>query len=131
MMIEKCIKSISVIVVISALFMSVTGPAHATSCCSSWKEYFPLLGKSDFGLFNQAAHGNMEAKPVGTLNTWENRDSGNSGTVQFILRYQSENNECRKLWHILKFQQRPKQLWEVNVCKIGHSWILNQPPKRL
>lgn len=127
-MVGKLIKSISII---AALLMGATGFAHATSCCNSWKEYFPLLSGSDLGLFDHAAHGKMDAKPVGALNTWENKDTGNSGTVQFILRYKSENNECRKLWHIFTLPQKQKQLWEVNSCRIGQSWTVVQPPKRL
>lgn len=130
-MTEKKSKNISIIALIAAIFMGTSYSAHASSCCNSWEEYFPLLSGGDLDMLHMAAHDNMDAKPVGALNTWENKVSGNSGTVQFILRYRSENNECRKLWHILKFQEQSKQLWEINVCKVGHSWVLNQQPKRL
>lgn len=130
-MVSRYIKKSSVIAVVLAGIVAVYNPASASPCCEEWKKYFPELSGADFDLLNQAAHVKLDEAPVGALKSWANGDTGNSGTVQFILRYTSENTECRKLWHTMTSQPYEGEVWEVNSCKVRETWVLNQPPKRL
>lgn len=114
-----------------AFFASVPAAANATPCCNGWDALFPPLSESDFDKFSEAARNNLDRDSVGVLNSWENPQSGNSGTVQFILRYRSEGNECRKIWHVLMLSAEAEQVWEVNACKTHDGWQLAQPPKHL
>lgn len=120
--------------IISAIIAQVlgfSGQAYASSCCDDLNKYFQTLSTADLSLVDQAAQKTLAAKSVGAIHTWNNTETGHSGTVQFILRYRSEKTECRKLWYILDVPQNPEEVWEVNSCKVGHMWMLNQPPKSL
>lgn len=124
-------KKIFMIPLFAAFIASFTGAVNATPCCNGWDALFPPLGESDFDKFNEAARRNLDHDSVGVLNSWENPQSGNSGTVQFILRYRSEGNECRKIWHVLMLSAEAEQVWEVNACKNKDGWYLAQSPRHL
>lgn len=117
--------------VIVAPVLGFSGLSHASTCCGSLNKYFQSLSAEDLGLVDQAAQKTLDATSVGAIHAWENNQNGNSGTVQFILRYRSENTECRKLWYVLDVPQSPEEIWEVNSCKVGQKWTLNQSPKLL
>ncbi len=90
-----------------------------------------MLSPSDFPRLALAADGVMQSKSVGKLNAWNNPETGHAGTVQFILRYTSQGNECRKLWYINNTSADVRRVWEVNVCKFQSMWRLAQKPKKL
>lgn len=116
---------------IVALVLGFSALSYASTCCGSLNQYFQSLSTADLGLVEQAAQKILDAPSVGTIHAWENDENGNSGTVQFILRYRSENAECRKLWYVFDVPQSPEEIWEVNSCKVGQKWTLNQSPKLL
>lgn len=116
---------------IVASILGFLGPTYASTCCGSLNQYFQSLSSEDLRLLDQAAQKTLDATSVGAIHAWKNDKNGHSGTVQFILRYPSENTECRKLWYIFEVPQSPEEIWEVNSCKVGQKWTLNQSPKRL
>lgn len=118
----------------SAIFAPVlgfSGLSHASTCCGPLNQYFQSLSAGDLGLVDQAAKKTLDAPSVGAIHAWQNDENGHSGTVQFNLRYRSENTECRKLWYVLDVPQNLEEIWEVNSCKVGQNWTLNQSPKLL
>ena len=106
-------------------------PSNAASCCEELREHLSSLSESDFDQMSVAADGVMDSQSVGKLSAWENPETGHSGTVQFILRYRSQGNECRKLWYINKTSNDMRRTWEVNACLDQGAWRLSQKPKRL
>ncbi len=106
-------------------------PSNAASCCEELREHLSSLSVSDFDQMSVAADGVMDSQSVGKMNAWNNPETGHSGTVQFILRYRSRGNECRKLWYINETSSNTRVTWEVNACLDQDAWALSQKPKRL
>ena len=112
-------------------FGVASGPVSAASCCVGLRMHFAPLGNADFDRLNAAATTVVNSRSVGKLAVWSNPVSGDSGTVQFILRYASQRRECRKLWFINKILEKPEEHWEINACLVEGTWALSQPPKSL
>lgn len=96
----------------------------------SWDGYLPRLTKSDHALIHEVARDGMIGKPVGTISSWENTETGNSGTVELLSRYQQDGNECQELRHVIYQPNEERQVWEVGVCSIDGAWKWPQPPIR-
>jgi len=78
------------------------------------------LTKEDLEMVRQASaelYQNPKAT-VGMFNTWENPQSGNSGTVMLIKQFQAKGLECWRLRHnlMIKVGNTKRQI-EVSRCK--------------
>lgn len=73
----------------------------------------------------------MDNASAGVLSVWQNPRTGSSGSIQSIIRYQSEGNECRKLWFINRTDIGGRQVLEVNACQVEGMWELSQQLKEL
>lgn len=99
-----------------------------------WKDlndYFPGLTEKDMEIAGNEARVILKGKPVGTIVSWENPESGNAGTVQLISEFKWEGHNCRKVLHKLDLAKKANQNWEVSVCNIDGEWKWPTAPKRL
>lgn len=99
---------------------------------AGFMEIGPTLTKQDIKLAENAAREEMEGKPPGTVLSWTNPKSGNSGTVRLIRNRIWKNNKCRQVVHVFDIKNKEKQRWEFLVCLMkDNSWKWAVPPKRL
>lgn len=108
--------------------------AFTTVSEANWKgfdDYFPGLTDKDMEIAGNAARIDLTDKPIGTTLSWENTESGNSGTVQLINLYEWKGKPCRKLIHNLNLANKKIQGWKVGVCLIDDQWKWPEPPERI
>jgi surface antigen len=99
-------------------FISIVGLTVGTAeARQEWLGFLPPLTKADMELAQKAARVDMEGQPEGTALRWQNSESGNSGAVVLIRRYQSDGRECRRLQHHLKIKgEQDIRVLEVTIC---------------
>jgi surface antigen len=60
-----------------------------------------------------------ESVPVGTVETWSNADSGNTGSVQLVGAFEHKGLPCRRLQHDIKIKNVADPFrYIVDRCKI-------------
>ena len=78
----------------------------------------------DIEFMKETARQGMQDQPIDTVITWKNPESGNSGAVKLISRFQLEDRECMKNKHYILFQSGEKAVLEATVCRIEDGeWV--------
>jgi surface antigen len=103
-----------VILVIALVLSFAAAPAEAVQ---KWLGFLPPLTDEDMALAQNAAREGMAGQPEGTKLEWSNPESGNSGTVTLLQRYEVDQRECRKLEHGLKIKgESDRRIYIVTIC---------------
>ena len=79
---------------LAALLLAFVSIAEAR-----WVNVLPPVTADDVALMKEAARDRMDGQPEGTVNTWENPQSKNSGKVTLLKRTEEDGRECRLLRH--------------------------------
>jgi surface antigen len=58
-----------------------------------------------------------EQVPVGMTESWNNPQSGNSGTVKLIREFTQKGMPCRRLEHRIKLAREGERKYTMNRCK--------------
>ncbi len=78
------------------------------------------IEKKDLEMAERAAADiyTSETAAVGDLKSWDNEESGNSGTVQLINMFEYQGLPCRRMHHVieLKTERDPRQ-FTIDRCK--------------
>ena len=94
--------------------------------------FIPKLTIQDKLLANKAARENLTGKRAGTVASWKNDKSGNSGIAYLVKNYSLQSNSCREVVHTYNFKEEKRQRWRFMLCKMTDgSWKWPEPPKRL
>lgn len=124
-------KSILTLSTLVMVFLLGSNSSDAATCCNGLETHLTSLEASDFDKLKHASQEIMDSSSVGVLSVWANPSTGNSGSIQFILRYLSKGDECRLLWFINQTDRNGRQMWEVYACQVQGMWELSQQPKKL
>ena len=82
------------------------------------------MTSEDIEFMKETAREGMQDKPIDTVITWKNPESGNSGAVKLISRFHLEERECMKNRHYILFQSGEKVILEATVCRIEDGeWV--------
>ena len=84
------------------------------------------LSDEDLSLMSKAAREQMDGKPDGTVNSWSNPKSGNSGKATLNKTSIINGQTCRRVTHTIMTKQKPEPAsYFVNICKQPDgSWKL-------
>jgi surface antigen len=83
------------------------------------------LSQEDMDRMNTAAASlrEDESTPIGTSKTWQNPNSGASGTVTLLQRYQRQDMSCRKLRHDFRDIKAHASSFVFDICRTpGGEW---------
>jgi surface antigen len=86
----------------------------------------PFLNNDDFASADVATRKLMEPEPaaLGTVATWRNPASGNSGILTMGRAYEKDGNPCRTVsWHVA-FQEGHQHTVLLDTCRIKGIWKL-------
>lgn len=82
------------------------------------------MTSEDIEFMKETAREKMQDQPIDTVITWKNPESGNSGAVKLLSRFQLEDRECMKNKHYILFQSGEKAVLEATVCRIEDGeWV--------
>ncbi|TDI62072.1 MAG: hypothetical protein E2O91_02490 [Alphaproteobacteria bacterium] len=78
----------------------------------------------DIEFMKETAREGMQDQPIDTVITWKNPESGNSGAVKLLNRFQLEDRECMTNRHYVLFHSGYKRVFESTVCRIEDGeWV--------
>lgn len=115
------------------LAVFLIGPINSTYAqMGRYEGFAPNLTKRDIDLAKSTAREEMEGKAPGTVLSWTNPKSGNTGTVRLVRNFTRGTNNCRQVVHVFNIKDKENQRWEFVVCQMKNgSWKWPVPPKRL
>lgn len=98
-----------------------------------WSEgFWPELTEEDREIASKTAREDMNGKEPGTVLSWSNPDSGNTGTVRLVRNYTWQGHSCREVVHAFLPKNKNAQEWQMKLCRVEDgSWKWPEPPKRL
>lgn len=105
--------------------------AEPSSARSRWYSQLPDLTEEDADLARNAARVQLKGAEVGTVVSWSNEKSGNSGKVKLLERYQWEGHDCQRVAHLFSIRKDRDHAYEVHGCDIDGQWKWPIPPKLL
>ena len=111
----------------TALVATILVSAPANSQRRLMTEILPKeLTTEDIELMKETARSKMETEPVETVIKWKNPDSGNTGAVKLLRRFQLSDRECMTNRHYILFNSGEKRVYEFTVCREeGGDWVLD------
>lgn len=68
---------------------------------------FPKLSSTDLAMIRKIVREDFTTSPKGTMKSWNNPESTNSGTVTLLDRFTSIGRDCRRVQYFIK--PGPKQ----------------------
>ena len=78
----------------------------------------------DFDYMKEAAREKMQDQPVDTVITWKNPESGNTGAVKLLRRFNLQDRECMKNRHYVLYASGEREIFEFTVCREeGGEWV--------
>ena len=91
---------------LAAALLVATLAVPAQAQLSPFKRSGFELSQGDLEILGAAAQKLYldESVPVGTVETWSNPDSGNTGSVQLIGTFEHQGLPCRRLQHDIKIK---------------------------
>lgn len=98
--------------VFTLLAVMVAGTAQAR-----WVNVLPPVTKADVEMMKAAAREGMDGQPEGTVNTWANPESRNSGEVTLVRRFEEDGNECRILRHVVNVVRYSPWEQSTKICR--------------
>jgi surface antigen len=84
---------------IKALFFVVLGlvPASAQAqLLPTWEAHITLT-QQDLDLIRNTVTGQVHGKPTGTVASWSNPASGNSGSIKLVRKLRLNNQNCERV----------------------------------
>lgn len=80
----------------------------------------PHLTERDRALARETSQERLADAPEGTTLSWYNPESGNSGTVTLVRRFERQGRECHENRHDISFTDgaaRRQQQWTITICR--------------
>jgi surface antigen len=101
-----------------ALGTCLAAPPVAARMRSGYFDPNLNLSSDDIALMKSASRAEMDGKPDGTTNTWENLKSGNSGSATLVKTSVTNGQTCRRIQHtILPKGKTTPWSYLVNLCR--------------
>lgn len=82
------------------------------------------LTSEDIVMMRHQAREGLTGKEAGTVLTWRNDASGNSGDVKLEERFERDGNECRRISHGLMFKDGVRRTVKTVICRAGDGWAI-------
>ena len=57
--------------------------------------------------------------PIGQAEAWSNPNSGSSGTVTLLQRFQKGDMPCQKIRHAFLDKSANSSVFDINVCRVA------------
>ena len=110
---------------LASLFATVLFLSPVNAQYRGFTEILPEgMTSEDIEFMKAAAREGMQDQPIEAVIKWKNPESGNSGAVKLISRFQLEERECMKNKHYILFQSGEKVVLEATVCRIEDGeWV--------
>jgi surface antigen len=106
-----------------------------TSTVASDARYRDLdvgLRGDDTTMMTNAVRQGLDGRPVGTLKSWSNPETGSHGSVELIDQYELENRPCREVRHRFFTNAKGSKTYVVDVtaCQMADGeWKWPSAPK--
>lgn len=100
-----------------AMVVSLATLLYAGVAQARWVNVLPPVTKADVEMMREAARAGMDGQPEGTVNTWSNPQSRNSGEVTLVRRFQEDGRECRILRHVVNVVQYSPWERSTKICR--------------
>ena len=118
-------------VILGLIILTAAEPGLGGEQLEWWPD-LPELSDSDRAWAKKTGRVDMTGRPVGTVLTWQNPDSGNAGTVELVENLVWQGRDCRRLIHQFDIVNQPSQRVEFVTCLMADGeWKWPTPPKRL
>ena len=110
---------------LTSLFAAILFLSPVNAQYRGFTEILPKgMTSEDIEFMKAAAREGMQDQPIETVIKWKNPESGNSGAVKLISRFQLEDRECMKNKHYILFQSGKKSVLEATVCRVEDGdWV--------
>jgi surface antigen len=122
-------KTLPAVLLAIAFGASLAIPPVAARMTSGYFDRNINLSADDLAMMRSAARDQMDGKPDGTTNTWQNAKSGNSGSVTLVKTSVTNGQTCRRIQHTIlpKGKSTPSRYF-VDLChQADGSWKSQQP----
>lgn len=99
------------------IFLLLMG-LYFNSASAAWNDYLPQpLLRSDLDMMKNISRNELPQKSIGEEISWDNKETGLSGTVKLIRIFKANNHACHEVEHNIHFKSGEIVRFAATLCK--------------
>lgn len=84
---------------------------------AGWNDYLPqALAKSDLEMMKNISRNELPNKSIGTELSWNNKDTGLTGTIKLIRIFKTNKHSCHEVEHNITFKNGEIVRFAATLC---------------